>query len=85
MNNVIPEGGTQPLTVRVAEEHGKSKGHVYMPPTQPPHGNMTMVGGSGMNMNMNAYNGMNQMVHRGRQKNSYQRKVHPYNPNFLWT
>ncbi|KAL5275323.1 Sxl family protein [Megaselia abdita] len=63
LNNVIPEGGTQPLTVRVAEEHGKSKGHVYMPPNQPPHGNMPMVGGSGMNMN--AYNGMNQMVHRG--------------------
>uniref|UniRef100_O01671-4 Isoform 4 of Sex-lethal homolog n=2 Tax=Megaselia scalaris TaxID=36166 RepID=O01671-4 len=97
LNNVIPEGGTQPLTVRVAEEHGKSKGHVYMAPNQPPHGNMGhgnmgnmghgnmgMAGGSGMNLNnMNAFNGMNQMVHRGRQKHSYQRKIHPYNPNFL--
>ncbi|XP_055380573.1 sex-lethal homolog isoform X5 [Condylostylus longicornis] len=30
LNNVIPEGGMQPLTVRVAEEHGKQKAHVYM-------------------------------------------------------
>lgn len=31
LNNVIPEGGNQPLTVRVAEEHGKTKAHIYLP------------------------------------------------------
>ncbi|XP_059612226.1 sex-lethal homolog isoform X1 [Phlebotomus argentipes] len=31
LNNVIPQGGNQPLTVRVAEEHGKAKGALYLP------------------------------------------------------
>ncbi|KAL9881464.1 sex-lethal homolog isoform X3 [Glossina fuscipes] len=30
LNNVIPEGASQPLTVRLAEEHGKMKAHQYV-------------------------------------------------------
>ncbi|XP_075157449.1 sex lethal isoform X2 [Haematobia irritans] len=30
LNNVIPEGASQPLTVRLAEEHGKMKAHHFM-------------------------------------------------------
>lgn len=70
LNNVIPEGASQPLSVRIAEEHGKAKAHSFMTPPVP----------SNMNMNMNAYNSM---VHRGRPKSRFQ-KVHPYqNPNFF--
>lgn len=29
MNGVIPEGGTEPLTVKIAEEHGKQKAAYY--------------------------------------------------------
>ncbi|XP_063896438.1 sex-lethal homolog isoform X7 [Helicoverpa armigera] len=29
LNNVIPEGGTEPLSVKVAEEHGKQKAAYY--------------------------------------------------------
>ncbi|XP_013167877.1 PREDICTED: sex-lethal homolog isoform X1 [Papilio xuthus] len=29
LNNVIPEGGTEPLSVKVAEEHGKQKAAFY--------------------------------------------------------
>lgn len=72
LNNVIPEGGSQPLSVRIAEEHGKAKAHSFMTPPVPANMNM--------NMNMNAYNSM---VHRGRPKTRFQ-KVHPYqNPNFF--
>ncbi|XP_017850404.1 protein sex-lethal isoform X4 [Drosophila busckii] len=42
LNNVIPEGGSQPLSVRLAEEHGKAKAAHFMnqmgmagPPPQP--------------------------------------------------
>uniref|UniRef100_U5EQ96 Putative sex-lethal family splicing factor n=1 Tax=Corethrella appendiculata TaxID=1370023 RepID=U5EQ96_9DIPT len=31
LNNVIPQGGNQPLTVRVAEEHGRAKAALYLP------------------------------------------------------
>ncbi|KAJ6633304.1 Sex-lethal like, partial [Pseudolycoriella hygida] len=44
LNNVIPEGSNQPLTVRVAEEHGKQKA--------------TLIYNSAMNMNMNMMNSM---------------------------
>lgn len=77
LNNVIPEGGSQPLSVRLAEEHGKAKAAHFMsqmgvvapnapppPPPPPPH--------------MAA--GFNNMVHRGRSIKSQQRfqKTHPY-------
>nr|XP_032295505.1 protein sex-lethal isoform X15 [Drosophila virilis] len=77
LNNVIPEGGSQPLSVRLAEEHGKAKAAHFMsqmgmgppqapppPPPPPPH--------------MAA--GFNNMVHRGRSLKSQQRfqKTHPY-------
>lgn len=29
MNGVVPEGGTEPLVVKVAEEHGKMKAAYY--------------------------------------------------------
>lgn len=29
MNGVIPDGGTEPLVVKVAEEHGKMKAAYY--------------------------------------------------------
>ncbi|XP_058119950.1 sex-lethal homolog isoform X2 [Anopheles coustani] len=31
LNNVIPQGGTQPLIVRVAEDHGRAKAALYVP------------------------------------------------------
>jgi protein sex-lethal len=31
LNNVIPQGGNQPLIIRVAEEHGKAKAALLMP------------------------------------------------------
>lgn len=31
LNNVIPQGGNQPLIVRVAEEHGRAKAALYLP------------------------------------------------------
>lgn len=59
LNNVIPEGSNQPLTVRVAEEHGKAKaGH-----QQQIFGggsNSPMGGGAG-GMNMAAMNSMSNM------------------------
>lgn len=33
LNNVIPQGGNQPLNVRIAEDHGRAKSQVYLPPT----------------------------------------------------
>ncbi|XP_032295409.1 protein sex-lethal isoform X13 [Drosophila virilis] len=81
LNNVIPEGGSQPLSVRLAEEHGKAKAAHFMsqmgmgppqapppPPPPPPH--------------MAA--GFNNMVHRGDNfadllDGLYRRKYHyPY-------
>lgn len=77
LNNVIPEGGSQPLSVRLAEEHGKAKAAHFMsqmgmgppqapppPPPPPPH----------------LAAGFNNMVHRGRSLKSQQRfqKTHPY-------
>lgn len=59
LNNVIPEGGSQPLTVRIAEEHGKAKAQVFYTNTP-------------MNMNMmNNHMNFNQVpqtnvMHRGR-------------------
>ncbi|XP_011211869.2 sex-lethal homolog isoform X3 [Bactrocera dorsalis] len=65
LNNVIPEGGSQPLTVRLAEEHGKAKAQQYM-------SQLKLIGGGGGGggggmggpppplMNM----GYNNMVHR---------------------
>lgn len=35
LNNVIPEGGSQPLTVRIAEEHGKAKANIFYTQTMP--------------------------------------------------
>lgn len=48
LNNVIPEGSSQPLTVRIAEEHGKQKANVFYGQTQMP---MNM-----MNSYMNNFN-----------------------------
>ncbi|XP_055614247.1 protein sex-lethal isoform X2 [Uranotaenia lowii] len=31
LNNVIPQGGTQPLNVRVAEDHGRAKAALFVP------------------------------------------------------
>lgn len=31
LNNVIPQGGNQPLIVRVAEEHGRAKAALLVP------------------------------------------------------
>lgn len=31
LNNVIPQGGTQPLIVRVAEDHGRAKAALFVP------------------------------------------------------
>lgn len=78
LNNVIPEGGSQPLSVRLAEEHGKAKAAHFMsqmgvpapnapqPPPPPPLPHMAA--------------GFNSMVHRGRSLKSQQRfqKSHPY-------
>lgn len=32
---MIPEGGSQPLTVRIAEEHGKQKANIFYTNTVP--------------------------------------------------
>ncbi|XP_039958590.1 sex-lethal homolog isoform X1 [Bactrocera neohumeralis] len=64
LNNVIPEGGSQPLTVRLAEEHGKAKAQQYMSQVKLIGGGGGGGGGMGgpppplMNM------GYNNMVHR---------------------
>lgn len=51
LNNVIPEGSSQPLTVRIAEEHGKQKANMfYGQPSMP------------MNMMNNYMNNFNQQV-----------------------
>ncbi|XP_055318319.1 sex-lethal homolog isoform X2 [Sitodiplosis mosellana] len=51
LNNVIPEGSSQPLTVRIAEEHGKQKANMfYGQPAMP------------MNMMNNYMNNFNQQV-----------------------
>lgn len=31
LNNVIPQGGNQPLMVRIAEEHGRAKAALLLP------------------------------------------------------
>jgi protein sex-lethal len=31
LNNVIPQGGNQPLIVRIAEEHGRAKAALFLP------------------------------------------------------
>lgn len=31
LNNVIPQGGTQPLIVRIAEDHGRAKAALFVP------------------------------------------------------
>jgi hypothetical protein len=31
LNNVIPQGGNQPLQIRIAEEHGRAKAALYLP------------------------------------------------------
>uniref|UniRef100_A0A6B2EI08 Putative rna-binding protein n=1 Tax=Phlebotomus kandelakii TaxID=1109342 RepID=A0A6B2EI08_9DIPT len=49
LNNVIPQGGNQPLTVRVAEEHGKAKGALYLPT----YNSVMHRGRQRMRMNMN--------------------------------
>lgn len=62
LNNVIPEGSNQPLTVRVAEEHGKAKAtHQQMFPggggnNSPMSGGMNMAAMNSMS-NMNMMNG----------------------------
>ncbi len=68
LNNVIPEGSNQPLTVRVAEEHGKQKA--------------TQFYNSTMNMNMNMMNSMHypapsNVMHRGRARFRFQ-NISPY-------
>lgn len=62
LNNVIPEGGSQPLTVRIAEEHGKQKANLFYPPTVP----MNM-----MNNNMNFNQVPSTNVMRGGRARSY--------------
>lgn len=71
LNNVIPEGSNQPLTVRVAEEHGKTKAQqMFGAPLSPmtmglSNHHMNMSGSSmnmgGSNMSMGASNMMNSM------------------------
>lgn len=56
LNNVIPEGGNQPLTVRVAEEHGKQRANAV------PH-QFPMPPGTAV---------YNNVMHRGRQKFRFQ-------------
>ncbi|XP_030379863.1 protein sex-lethal isoform X3 [Scaptodrosophila lebanonensis] len=69
LNNVIPEGGSQPLSVRLAEEHGKAKAAHFMsqmgmgppvppPPPPPPHLHMNAPNAGAMSA------GFNNMVHR---------------------
>lgn len=66
LNNVIPEGGSQPMTVRIAEEHGKQKANVfYGQPSMP------------MNMMNNYMNQFNQVpstnvMRGGRQRYRFQ-------------
>ncbi|XP_055857593.1 sex-lethal homolog isoform X2 [Episyrphus balteatus] len=73
LNNVIPEGGSQPLSVRIAEEHGKAKAHSFM--TAPP-----VPANMNMNMNMNAYNSMVHRVfnHSGIIDGLYRKKSYHY-------
>lgn len=62
LNNVIPEGGNQPLTVRVAEEHGKAKANIYYS-NSPMNMNMSMM----PNMNSMGYaTNASNVMHRGR-------------------
>lgn len=84
LNNVIPEGAAQPLTVRLAEDHGKQKAHQFM--------SQLGVGGGGggggghvpqmhmpmMNAPAGPPSGYNNMVHRGRNNKSRFQKPHPY-------
>lgn len=75
LNNVIPEGSNQPLTVRVAEEHGKQKA--------------TQFYNSTMNMNMNMMNSMHypppssNVMHRGRARFRFQNMC-PYWETFVF-
>lgn len=74
LNNVIPEGSNQPLTVRVADEHGKAKASqvfvggmgMGMGPQTPMGMNMGMNNMSNMN-SMNNMNMMNAMNYNGMQ------------------
>lgn len=60
LNNVIPEGGSQPLTVRVADEHGKAKANIFYV-NQPM--NMNMMNN---HMNFNHVGSGGNVMHRGR-------------------
>lgn len=78
LNNVIPEGSNQPLTVRVAEEHGKAKANQVF--GTPMNMNMNMNTMSNMNM-MNAMNysmpPQSNVMHRGRARFRFQ-NMSPY-------
>lgn len=68
LNNVIPEGGNQPLVVRLAEEHGKQKANLYYMNSM----NVNMMNNQHPNYsNYNNYNAHNNahsgnVMHRGR-------------------
>lgn len=81
LNNVIPEGASQPMSVRLAEEHGKAKAvhfiaqmgmngpqqHVAPPPPPPPQQHMQA--------------GFNNIVHRGRPSYKPQQRFHKQHPH----
>lgn len=82
LNNVIPEGSNQPLTVRVAEEHGKQKANQLF--GGPMNMNYNMSNLNSMN-NMNMMNAMNynmpqsNVMHRAALDGLYSRKKsYPY-------
>lgn len=63
LNNVIPEGSNQPLTVRIAEEHGKAKANIfYSNQPNPMHMNMMANNMGYSHVPSNASN----VMHRGR-------------------
>ena len=82
LNNVIPEGSNQPLTVRVAEEHGKQKAQITF--NTPMNMNMNMNMNNMPNMNMNMMNAamnysmpQSNVMHRGRARFRFQNMT-PY-------
>lgn len=75
LNNVIPEGASQPLTVRLAEDHGKMKAYQFIAQFG---GGGTGAGITNANLPAAAAGGYNNMVHRGRLIKTNYQKPHPY-------
>jgi len=71
----VPEGGSQPIWVRLAEEHGKAKAAQFM--SQIGGGN---GGGGGGGNGGGGGGGFHHMAHRGRSnRTTRSQKPHPYN------